>query len=301
MRSVIHVERRRTAPGEPVPVDAEAIPARAPRSIADPRRRLGRHSEARRFLAEHGANGAVTPGVWDGLLNALRYHTIQDTLASLAAWERQVLHLAFVEGRTNREIAAILAISRSTVRRRMVLALANLDEQIQRAGTKASAVLLLLFASALAGARAVARPVSAIRDSPAGNLILTTAAGAAAGALVVSAIATTPAPAAGDHATARSLPQVTAGAPLVASAPVASIPATVPANLSQLPHGTASSTTTGPATATQPKILALDSGCDGNPTNAPPATPVGPRGQHPGAPVTHPGPGGCGPHGTEGP
>ena len=35
-------------------------------------------------------------------------------------------------------------------------------------------------------------------------------------------------------------------------------------------------------------------GCHGNPTDAPPDTPVGPRGFHTGPPVTHPGPGGCG-------
>ena len=112
MRSVIEVELQRTR-----------------QSPADPRRRFGNHAEARRFLAEDAGASPVKPGVWDGLLVALHRHTIQASLASLAASHRQVLHLAFLEGRTNREIAAILSISRSTVRRRIVLALATLDDQ----------------------------------------------------------------------------------------------------------------------------------------------------------------------------
>src|SRR5215470_4409693 len=166
MRSVLEVERQRT------------------RALADPRRRFGRHAEARRFLAEDLGPDAVQPGVWDGLLTALRQHTIQASLASLAAAQRQLLHMAFLEGRTNREIAAILSISRSTVRRRIVLALADLDDQIRRAGTWASTLLLLLLLSAAARARFLVKPVSSLKALPAGNLILTTAAGAAAGAVV---------------------------------------------------------------------------------------------------------------------
>jgi hypothetical protein len=261
-------------------------------SLADPRRRFGRHADARRFLAEDGGQ-AASPGVWAGLLTALRYHSIQDSLASLAAWEREVLHLAFVEGRTNREIAAILSISRSTVRRRIVLGLAALDEQLRRVGTKASAVLLLLLASALARARFAGRLVGSLRATPAGNVILTTAAGAAAGAMVFGAIVANQGTAAGEHAATPSFTHVTAGAPLALSAPVPE-DSTGSGGPSEVTHGKTTGTSTG-ATGT------LDPGCDGKPTNAPATTPVGPRtanGQGL-SPVTHPAAGGCGPHGVE--
>jgi Sigma-70, region 4 len=282
VRSVIEVERQRTGQGVP----------------PDPRRRLGRHAEARRFLAEDGAQASVKAGVWDGLLAALRRHTIQASLASLADNERQLLHMAYLEGRTNREIAAILDISRSTVRRRIVLALANLDGQIRRVGTWASTLLLLLAASAVARGRILGRSVSALRATPAGNVILTTAAGAAVGAVVFGAIVSSQGATAGGPGSSRSLTQVTAGAPLLILAPGAPT-STTGGGPSEVPHGTPSARNgvgpTGPANAS------LDPGCDGNPTNAPPTTPVGPRTTHGegASPVTHPLAGGCGPQGVE--
>jgi hypothetical protein len=278
VRSIIEAERHRAGQSGP----------------ADPRRRLGRHAEARRFLTDDGGLASAEPGVWDGLLTALRRHTIQATLASLAASHRQVLHLAYLEGRTNREIAAILSISRSTVRRRIVLALANLDGQIRRVGTRASAVLLLFLAFAAARA---GRSVSTVRAMPAGNVILTAAAGAAAGVVVFGAIATNPGAVARDHGPARSLPQIAAGAPLEILAPA-------PAPPTSAPGGGGPSEQTSrktPVGASVPTSGSLDPGCDGKPTNAPPAKPVGPRTTHGhgASPVTHPGAGGCGPHGVE--
>jgi sigma-70-like protein len=282
VRSVIEAERQRTGQSGP----------------ADPRRRLGRHAEARRFLSEDGGPVSAKPGVWDGLLTALHRHTIHATLASLAASQRQVLHMAYLEGRTNREIAAILSISRSTVRRRIVLALANLDSQIRQVGTRASAVLLLLLAFAAARAQAVGRPISALRATPAGNVILATAAGATAGAVVFAAIVSNQGAPVGGHGPTQSVTQVTAGAPLVILAPPVST--TGGGSPSALPHGNTPGT--GSATGTSVNANAsLHRGCGGNPTNAPPDTPVGPR-TAPGqgaSPVTHPGAGGCGPHAGE--
>lgn len=294
---MIDFERQGAAPQVPAGVAAEAIPLRRRRSTPDPRRRLGRHAEARRFLAEHGRNASVTPGVWDGLLNALRSHAIQDTLASLATWEREVLHLAFLEGRTNREIAAILSISRSTVRRRIVLGLASLDDQLRRVGTKASAILLALSASALARARLAGHAVTALRASPAGSVVLATVAGAAVGAVVVGSIAGNQGVTAREPGPARSATQVTAGAPLVGALQLPEGSSAL-AGPFVLTHG--NSAPPGSTAGTSPKANGqLDPGCDGNPTNAPPTTPVGPRTVHGVAPVTHPAAGGCGPHGVE--
>ena len=275
MRSMIEVELQRTR-----------------QSLADPRRRFGNHAEARRFLAEDGGASPVKSGVWNGLLVALHRHTIQASLASLAASHRQVLHLAFLEGRTNREIAAILSISRSTVRRRIVLALATLDDQIRRAGTWASTILLLLLASAVARGRVVGRTFGVLRATPAGSVILTTATGAAVGAVVFGAIMSNQGVASGEHGTTR----VTAGAPFVTTV---NAPLTSTTGGLQLPQGkNTSDTGAGKSSAAN---TSLDPGCDGNPTNAPPATPVGPRTAHGQgqSPVTHPHAGGCGPHGVE--
>jgi hypothetical protein len=241
---------------------------------------------------------SAKPGVWDGLLTALHRHTIHASLAALAASQRQVLHMAYLEGRTNREIAAILSISRSTVRRRIVLALANLDNEIRQVGSRASAVLLLLLAFAAARAQVVGRSVSALRATPAGNVILATAAGAATGAVVFAAIVSNQAAPAGAHGPTRSVTQVTAGAPLVIFAPPAST--TGGGSPSALPHG--NTPITGTATGTSaPANGSIRHGCGGNPTSAPPTTPVGPRTApgHGASPVTHPGPGGCGPDAGE--
>ena len=270
------------------------------RPAPDPRRRLGRHAHVRRYLAEDGTvRAAVQPGVWDGLLTALRRHSIQESLAALAAKEREVLHLAFLDGMTNREIAAILSISRSTVRRRMVLALASLDGQIRRAGDGASALLVLLLGLAVAGGRIATRSAGALRASPAAGVVLTTAAGAVAGAVVFGAIVTNQGPAVGVHAP--PAPRVVAGVPVAVHAPE-STSSSPTSNSAPTPvlHDNARSAGS-PATAAAPSSGVHDPGCDGKPTNAPPVTPVGPRTVHGSgaSPVTHPGKGGCGPHGTE--
>ena len=272
------------------------------RPAPDPRRRLGRHAHVRRYLAEDGTvQAAVQPGVWDGLLTALRRHSIQESLAALAAKEREVLHLAFLDGMTNREIAAILSISRSTVRRRMVLALASLDGQIRRAGDGAAALLVLLLGLAVAGGRIATRSAGALRASPAASVMLTTAAGAAAGAVVFGAIVTNQGTAAGVHAS--PVPKVAvAAAPLGVHAPDSTSSSSTSSSSAPTTalHDDAKSAAS-PTTAAGPSSGVHDPGCDGKPTNAAPLTPVGPRTVH-GAgasPVTHPGKGGCGPHGTE--
>ncbi len=76
-------------------------------SVIDPRRRLGGHGQARRLLvSDHGA-AAMAQGVWRGLLSALQRHTVQSALVEMTAEERDVLTLAYQEGRTNSETARL--------------------------------------------------------------------------------------------------------------------------------------------------------------------------------------------------
>src|SRR5439155_1576805 len=80
-------------------------------SVIDPRRRLGGHGQARRLLVvDHGA-AAMAQGVWRGLLSALQRHTVQSALVEMTAEERDVLTLAYQEGRTNSEIASVMGVS----------------------------------------------------------------------------------------------------------------------------------------------------------------------------------------------
>jgi RNA polymerase sigma factor (sigma-70 family) len=108
----------------------------------DPRRRLGSHGGARRLLAGDHRLANAAPGAWRELVSALQRHTMHSGLAQLSAEERQVITLAYLEGRTNRQIAAVLGVSVSTVRRRLWAALERLDDYARRTGTWVSSALL---------------------------------------------------------------------------------------------------------------------------------------------------------------
>jgi len=108
----------------------------------DPRR-LGGRGHARRVLGEDPRSAAATAGAWRELASALQRHTLHNALTRLSAVERKVVTLAYLEGRTNRQIAATLGVSVSTVRRRLWLALEHLDEYVRRTGTWVSSMLVL--------------------------------------------------------------------------------------------------------------------------------------------------------------
>ena len=108
----------------------------------DPRR-LGGRGHARRVLGEDGRSAPRAVGGWRELASALQRHTLHSALTRLSSVERQVVTLAYLEGRTNRQIAASLGVSVSTVSRRLWLALEHLDEYAYRTGTWLSSILLL--------------------------------------------------------------------------------------------------------------------------------------------------------------
>jgi hypothetical protein len=108
----------------------------------DPRR-LGGRGNARRVLGEDRWSAIPTAGAWRDLASALQRHTLHNALTRLSAAERQVVTLAYLEGRSNRQIAATLGVSVSTVRRRLWLGLEHLDEYVRRTGTWVSSILLL--------------------------------------------------------------------------------------------------------------------------------------------------------------
>jgi len=261
----------------------------------DPRRRRGNHGPARRLLADDLPRGQASAGDWQALASALDRHTVRGGMTELSAEERQVITLAYLEGRTNSEIATILGVSVSTVRRRLWMALKRLDAYISHTRTWLSAIVLL------GGGYLVAR---AHRLQHAANTDWTQklASTVAVGAVTAAAIGLTAVIPDSTGSTRSST-----AAPITAAAPGVGWPSS-PALLSnsdavQAPRMAPAALSTGagptvrvipPAPAAQPPATGAhhaNPGCDGNPTSAAPPVPVG-RDAH-GSPVTHPSAGGC--------
>src|SRR5665213_2408928 len=262
----------------------------------DPRRRRGHHGHARQLLAGDLRSNEATAGDWQGLASALDRHTVRGGMTELSAEERRVITLAYMEGRTNREIAAILGVSVSTVRRRLWVALKRLDAYISRTRTWLPAIVLLGSGYVMTRAH---RLVQAANADWTQRVASTVAIGAVTAAAI--GLAVTPD---SPWSTRSSAP---AAAPMTATAPRVPLPE-APALLSDLDTSRNSTTQTAdlPA-ATRPTVRVIPTepvaqppstgshhpnhGCDGNPTSAAPPVPVG-RHAH-GSPVTHPSAGGC--------
>ncbi len=264
----------------------------------DPRRRRGHHGHARQLLADDLPGSQASAGEWQALASALDRHTIRGGMTELSAEERRVITLAYLEGRTNREIAAILGVSVSTVRRRLWVALKRLDAYVSHTRTWLSAIVLLGAGHLIARAHQLERIASADWTRKVASTV-------AVGAVTAAAIGLTAVVPDSNGAARSSSP---ATAPLIAAASGAAL-AESPSLLSNLEspqisitHSADRSTTAGPivkviapapAAETPPSTGSHhpNQGCDGNPTSAAPPVPVG-RHSH-GSPVTHPSAGGC--------
>ena len=131
------------APADRAPNDAmRSWLARGIHTFGIDSRRLGGRGHARRVLGEDRRSG-LPAGGWRDLASALQRHALHNALTRLSAAERQIVSLAYLEGRTNRQIATSLGVSVSTVRRRLWFALEHLDEYVRRTGTWVSSILLL--------------------------------------------------------------------------------------------------------------------------------------------------------------
>ncbi len=272
----------------------------------DGRRRTGTHPRLRRLLLED-APAALDSKPWQSVGWALRRQAVGQGLSQLPQEEKHVVQLAYLEGRTNTEIAAQLGVSVSTVQRRLRAALGNLETFVGRT-SKALYVLVLVLLAQLA--LRSARLVRALGSSTGG--LHRVAAVATAGIAVLAATAVVALP------PVRAPAELGPSKPFLAAPPLAIVPGAPPAPLvgdrgskridspssppdrgtsmassGETEHGVTSSSDAPPAASTVNRGHS-NQGCDGNPTSAPPATPVGARGSPPkGAPVTHPDAGGC--------
>lgn len=265
--------------------------------VVDPRRRFGRHGRTRELLVLDRPSPHEASERWQTLAAALHRHTVRDGLARLGAAERRIITLAYLEGHTNREIAAMLGVSVSTVRRRLLLALEHLDTFLRRSGAWLAAIALAALTyvngHAARGARWFGSPAVGERA----QLVAATLAVGAVGVAAVGYVSLSrpTAPSVPTH-TAISAPvaHVQTGAPSLPIGPLIAAAVVRPTTNIDTGAGTNATAVTRAMTKTASTTAAPIRGCHGNPTNAPPPTPVGPR-PHPrsGPPVTHPGPGGC--------
>jgi RNA polymerase sigma factor (sigma-70 family) len=259
----------------------------------DPRRRRGHHPRARQLLADDRRTGATMSGNWQSLASALDRHTVRSGMSELSPEERKVITLAYLEGRTNREIASILGVSLSTVRRRLWAALKRLDAYISRTGTWLSAILV--FSAAYVLGRLTRLVGTGGWTQRLVSAVAVTATVAAVGLAAVSpdavhpgrSPATTP-PQARAAGTAVGVVIVAPGLTLnLGPAQKASI---ITASLTDRVGRPVLSVPPLPVTVAPPELNGIR-GCHGNPTSAAPPTPVG---RHSGgSPVSHPGKGGC--------
>jgi len=254
--------------------------------VVDPRRRLGKHGGARKMLATDGEVESSQHSGWSGLVSALQRHTVHGELSQLSKDDRQILSLAYLSGHTNREIAAMLQVSVSTVSRRLSAALARLEESMRRAG-------VWLTTLALLGLAAYERLAQYVRN----NRWPSTVALVAAGTATTVAITFVTAPPAASGSRPTTVPRTAQLHVLPPSALPAAVTVSNQAVTAILDKAIAKGLANRPIKQDATQAVVTGSRvCGGNPTSAPPPIPVGSRGAHPtGPPVTVPGPGGCGP------
>ncbi len=271
--------------------------------VVDPRRRFGGHGHSKELLVIGDREGQGAPDHLHRLAAALHRHTLRGGLERLNPEERRLITLAYLEGRTNRQIASAMGVSVSTVRRRLEAALERLDAYISRSGAWLSALVVLAASYATVHAARLGRSAAGFVEPAERAQKL--AAALAAGAMTVAAIGV--------------FGVTSDSANRTKSAPAASPPFTVPMIASAQEVGSGPETPPTvvadqvgtfvvevKARADKPKPAATvvaplptvahhaNNGCGGNPTSAPPPVPVGSKDNHPtGAPVTHPTAGGC--------
>jgi len=239
-------------------------------------------------------------GRWQGLTSSLQRHTVRGGLSELKPEEQRVISLAYLEGRTNREIADELGVSVTTARRRMWVALKRLEDYILGVGVWLTALVVAAGAFLLTRVTRLVHSVNALAASPdkAERVVAAATAGAVTAA-AIGIIAFAPDTGATPNRVHLSpgLPTTSTEAKLIVqpagsqSAPLAAL-TNAPAQLLVVVDTKTKKVIGGGQPETQaPGTNHGANGCHGNPTGAPAPTPVRSHGSGP--PVNAPGKGGC--------
>ena len=242
----------------------------------DPRRRFGVHGSARSWLAEDRGSVTSGRGTWRQLVSALQRQTVHNGLAHLTAEERQVITLAYLEGRTNPQIADLLGVSVSTVRRRLWLALDHLEQYVRRSGTWVSSLLVVGLAYGFARAAGLGRAISVSGSSDWVPKVGATLAAATMTTAAVGLVAPSLVPASTTH----SRPTVArAHGPLVRAISQVPFNMETPSEAGEDVAGAGAGKPAGQAPGAnrdRGREHAPKAGCPGRPSNGPPAVVVGP-------------------------
>jgi RNA polymerase sigma factor (sigma-70 family) len=271
----------------------------------DRRRRLGAHRGLRQLLADD-ASATLASEPWRAVASALHRQALSQGLRQLRPREKEVVRLAYLEGRTNREIADRLGISVSTVRRRLRVALRDMEAFMRRTGGSLSAFVILAVSQLAARSAKIGRTLWSSTQAMHSVAALGTAGAAIVGTVAVVVLAPlSAAPTSLGPGRTHATPPlaIRQGGPPAPSVGATSSPS-AGSGLPGSDHGNSSARSGedeagAPVQSGAPAAPAVkgdhsNRGCDGNPTSAPPDVPVGPRKNHPtGAPVSHPTAGGC--------
>jgi len=262
-----------------------------------PRRRTGRNQGTRELLASDAGWLPGDRSGWTGLVSALQRHSVLHALAQLRRGDRDILTMAYLEGHTNEEIGRMLRVSVRTVSRRLAAALSQLEEHARNVGIWVAAFALVALGVVSRPQATYWRLAGALR-SDRWNIAAALGTATVITAASIAAVATSPVSTFASPSTfspaGRSINAPPVTLTTIGDLPSAPVTVVTPVVDPAAP-GHKSKPTHDPVT--QASAADTTHGCGGNPTDAPPVTPIGPRGDGPHtSPVTHPGPGGCGPH-----
>ena len=251
--------------------------------LVDRRRRFGGHGRTRKLLVVDPSNRPNGSEHWHSTTSALQRHTVGGALSELEPEHRRVITLAYLEGQSNRQIAATLGVSVATARRRLWAALEKLEMYVSAAGAWLAALLVGFLVYVLSRVARITESADTIQ-----RVAATVTVGALAAA-AVGVITVSPSSSAPRHGSPK------AGAPAAPGLQV-----TVPAGSLTAPQGVAQTANFNllvdakkdPVDPTPPAGSG-GKGCHGNVTGAPPGMPVGFRGTGQKAPPVNPPKGGC--------
>jgi Sigma-70, region 4 len=257
--------------------------------MVDRRRRFGGHGTTKKLLVVDPAARPNASERWHSTTSALQRHAVGGALSELEPEHRRVITLAYLEGQTNRQIAATLGVSVTTARRRLWRALERLEMYVSAAGAWLAALLVGFSVYVLSKLAKVTDSTDTVQRVAA---TLTVGALAAAAVGVVLVIPSTSSPL---HGSPKAAAPAAPGLQVIFPAANISAPQGVEQTSDQTVLGDAKKNandsskpdpnTAGGATSSN--------GCHGNVTSAPPVVPVGPRGSHPQGPPVQPPKGGC--------